>query len=72
MKKIAVIKFLNGDSIDLYEDTYIESIKNISRENDFYTQIVYEGTWNARRNSKKELTSSNSKSSSVPPIFRID
>lgn len=56
MTKIATINFLDGDYVNLYEDTYIQAIKSISDEKSFYTQITFSGTFYDSRNSMKDLT----------------
>ncbi|WP_398574439.1 hypothetical protein [Staphylococcus equorum] len=44
MKKFAVIHFISGESIDLYEDTFIETVNNISGPDNFYTQVMFSGS----------------------------
>lgn len=44
MDKFATIYFVNGESIDLYEDTFIETVNNISGSDNFYTQVMFSGS----------------------------
>lgn len=44
MDKFSTINFINGESIDLYEDTFIETVNNISGPDNFYTQVMFSGS----------------------------
>lgn len=44
MDKFATLNFVNGESIDLYEDTFIETVNNISGSDNFYTQVMFSGS----------------------------
>lgn len=44
LDKFATINFVNGESIDLYEDTFIETVNNISGPDNFYTQVMFSGS----------------------------
>ncbi|GEQ05555.1 hypothetical protein EKQ61_11000 [Staphylococcus gallinarum] len=55
MKKIYALEFLDGSTIDIYDETVISGIVNYDDENGFYSKVVYEDNWNGDYKSPKSI-----------------
>ena len=55
MKKVYTLEFLDGSTIDIFDETVISGVVNCDDENTFYSKVVYEDNWNGDHNSSKSL-----------------
>ncbi|MEX2947914.1 hypothetical protein ABH521_003685 [Staphylococcus warneri] len=56
MKKVYTLEFLDGSTIDIFDETVITGVVNCDDENTFYSKVVYEDNWNGDHNSPKSLS----------------
>lgn len=56
MKKLYTLEFIDGDKIDIYDNTFITGIVSCDDENNFSSKVVYEDNWNGKNDSPKSLS----------------